>query len=107
MAVEKKVEIDLDSFSLDAVKRAAYRCSNRFSFDVSVAGHTAACTLTFDGQSTADQVDQAVAAFRREILDQDLRQAIRVETENIRNLILAHAFSRTGLIQQDESIQDD
>jgi His-Xaa-Ser system protein HxsD len=36
--------------------------------------------------------------FRKEVLDQHLRARIAKETESIRHLILAHAFSRTGLV---------
>jgi His-Xaa-Ser system protein HxsD len=38
-----------------------------------------------------------VANFKRELLDQQLRLQIKKETEPARNLILAYAFSRTGL----------
>lgn len=106
MSAEKKVEIDLNSFSLDAIKRAAYRCSNLFAFDAAVTGKLAVCTLTFDGDQSTEQLEKALMTFRREILDQDLRHLIRAETEHVRNLILAHAFSRTGLIQ-DGSVQSD
>jgi His-Xaa-Ser system protein HxsD len=37
--------------------------------------------------------------FRHEVLDQDLRDTISKETASIRQLILANAFSNTGLIQ--------
>jgi hypothetical protein len=39
-------------------------------------------------------------------LHQDLRSSIREETRQIRNLILSHAFSKTGLIR-DESLPTD
>jgi His-Xaa-Ser system protein HxsD len=39
-----------------------------------------------------------VESFKKEVLDQDLRLKLKAETEPIRNLILAHAFSKTGLI---------
>jgi len=39
-------------------------------------------------------------------LDQDLRETLKVETEPVRNLILAHAFSKTGIISH-EPISDD
>jgi His-Xaa-Ser system protein HxsD len=106
MAIEAKVDFDLTSFSLEAIKRAAYRCSDRFAFDVSALGNTAACTLIFDDAKSPEFVQLAVSSFRKEVLDQDLRQTIRAETETIRNVILAHAFSRTGLVKS-EPLQDD
>jgi len=38
-----------------------------------------------------------INAFKRELLDQQLRLSIKKETEPQRNLILAYAFSKTGL----------
>ncbi len=37
--------------------------------------------------------------FKKEVLDQDLREKIAKETEEVRNLILAHAFSKTSIIK--------
>ncbi len=37
----------------------------------------------------------------QELLDQELREQIAVETAPLRNLILAHAYSRTGLPSDD------
>jgi His-Xaa-Ser system protein HxsD len=41
--------------------------------------------------------DVLLADFRNEVLDQVLRERIRDETQDTRNLILAAAFSSTGL----------
>ena len=106
MSTEKKIDVDLNSFNLDAIKRAAYRCSNRFAFDMVIAAQTASCTLIFDDDKSSDFVELAISVFRKELLDQDLRQSIRAETENVRNVILAHAFSLTGLLK-DEPVQGD
>ena len=48
-----------------------------------------------------DEADRVVADFRNEVLDQVLRARIRTETEEVRNLILSLAFSRTGLTGED------
>jgi His-Xaa-Ser system protein HxsD len=37
--------------------------------------------------------------IKNEVLDQDLRDTLSQETANIRTLILANAFSNTGLIE--------
>lgn len=37
--------------------------------------------------------------FQQALLDQDLREIVSEETEGVRNLILAHAFSKTTLIK--------
>ena len=36
--------------------------------------------------------------LKKEVLDQELRHKLKAETEPVRNLIFAHAFSKTGLI---------
>lgn len=106
MGIEKQIDLDLAAFSVEAIKRAAYRCSGQFAFNVNVGAGWAACTLIFDDGKSPEFIETAVSAFRKELLDQDLRLAIRAETEGIRNLILAHAFSRTGLVS-DGPLQDD
>lgn len=95
------VPVDLAVFSLEAIKRAAYRFTDRFAVNVQVDGGTASCTLTFDAQPSDEIVDRAVSEFQKELLDQDLRARIREETKGSRNLILAYAFSRSGLISDD------
>ena len=106
MSIEAKIDLDLASFNLEVIKRAAYRYSDRFAFDVSTSGNSAECTLFFDEAKSPEFVQLAISDFRKELIDQDLRQAIRAESEAIRNVILAHAFSRTGLVKS-ESVQDD
>jgi His-Xaa-Ser system protein HxsD len=106
MSVDRKLDIDLEAFGLDSLKRAAYRFSDRFAFDIALAGTVAHCTLIFPESHSASSIDAAIAAFRKELLDQDLRRTIRAETEQVRNVILAEAFSRTGLVS-DEPLQGD
>lgn len=83
------------AFSLEAVKRAAYVFMGQadVSFEQSEAGIR--CTLR---TATANE-DQGTLerAFRREVLDQDLRISTEAQTEQIRNTILGLTFSRTGL----------
>jgi His-Xaa-Ser system protein HxsD len=43
-------------------------------------------------------IDAEIKNFRTEVLDQTLRERIRSETEPIRTMILAQAFSRTGVV---------
>jgi His-Xaa-Ser system protein HxsD len=106
MGIEKQIDLDLAAFSIEAIKRAAYRYSDRFAFDMAVVAGKAACTLTFEDSKGPEFIEATISAFRKELLDQDLRIAIRAETEGVRNLILAHAFSRTDLVSNGP-IQDD
>jgi His-Xaa-Ser system protein HxsD len=93
-------------FGLLAIKKAAYRYIDRFSADFTVEGDNVNCRLHFTSATTDASRSRIVDDFRKEILDQDLRERIKLETEPVRNLILAHAFSKTG-IASDEQISED
>lgn len=98
MPKQRVLTVDLAIYSLDCIKRSAYRFTDRFALDLRVDGNTAHCTLIFNAEASDEVMDHVVATFQKELLDQDLRSVVRAETKDIRNLILAHAFSRTGLI---------
>jgi His-Xaa-Ser system protein HxsD len=85
----------VDTASVDAIQRAAYRFSDRFSSELIPGEANHRCLLT-----PVEDVDVAaeVADFRTEVLDQTLRERIRAETEPIRTMILAQAFSKTGVV---------
>lgn len=91
---------DAAASSMDALQRAAYRFADRFSCELIAGEDEHRCVLS----PVADEVDveAEVAAFRTEVLDQVLRQRIRAETEPLRTMILAHAFSKTGLADPPE-----
>jgi len=93
--VSIELTFDAASHSVDAIQRAAYRFSDRVSCEL-VSGETEhRCVLT----AAADvNLDALAADFRTEVLDQVLRERIRAETEPIRTMILAQAFSRTGVV---------
>lgn len=84
------VVFDASSHSADAIQRAAYKYCANFSMELQRDGENFRCQLQFLG----DDADPGlVADFRIEVLDQVLRERIRKETEGVRNLILALAFS--------------
>jgi His-Xaa-Ser system protein HxsD len=80
--------------SIDAIQRAAYRFSDRFSCELIPGEESHLCRLQPIGEMTTEEV----GSFRTEVLDQTLRERIRAETEPIRTMILAQAFSRTGVV---------
>jgi His-Xaa-Ser system protein HxsD len=92
-----RVSFDASSHSIDAIQRAAYRFSDRLSHELAAEEGTLTCTLFLvtDDPAVAETV---VGEFRNEVLDQVLRERIRRETEEVRNVVLAHAFSNTGLV---------
>jgi His-Xaa-Ser system protein HxsD len=85
-------------YSVDTIKKAAYRFSDVLSVDI-VPGHDQIeCVLYFISESSEEEhAERIVAAFKNEVLDQDLRSTISKETETIRNAVLAFALSKTGL----------
>ena len=96
---EHNLSFDLAGHSIDAVQRAAYRFSDRLSCEISEEpGRIKVSVYLADGTEEAEGV---LADFRNEVLDQVLRERIRTETGEVRNLVLALAFSKTGLVEPD------
>jgi His-Xaa-Ser system protein HxsD len=97
--IERVMSFDRDAHSVDSVQRAAYRFSDRLSCEIATTDGSVEVTASLlDEQADPDAL---VADFRNEVLDQVLRERIRVETGDVRNLVLALAFSRTGLADGD------
>lgn len=90
-----ELSFDAASHSVDAIQRAAYRFSDRLSCELTSGENEHRCVLTAVGDADLGALG---ADFRTEILDQVLRERIRRETEPIRTMILAQAFSKTGLV---------
>lgn len=83
------VSFERTSTSADAIQRAAYRFTNRFGLELHTEPTEFRCVL-----KSVDPLDDVlVTSFRVEVLDQVLRERIRMETEGVRNLILSAAFS--------------
>lgn len=84
-------------YSLEAIKKAAYRFSDRISVEIIPRGNLTECICDFVRPASQEQIDKTLQDFRTEVLDHDLRLVIAKETEPMRNAILAYAFSKTGL----------
>ena len=99
----KTIAVNFDShvFSLTAVKKAAYRYIDSFSADISVKDDEIRCLLNFTSPKSDESCARLTDDFKKEVLDQDLREKLKAETEPVRNLILAHAFSKTGIISHE------
>jgi His-Xaa-Ser system protein HxsD len=89
----RQLVIDLSVYTLDTLKKAAYRFLDRLTVDFEVQGNQTTCTLHFARGTSDAGIDAIMQDFRRELLDQDLRQKIAAETAPIRNAILALAFA--------------
>lgn len=82
---------------LDALQRSAYAMAADVTVDVRVAGVEYVCALFPRHQETS--ADELKHRFRAEVNDQILRARIARETEPLRNLVFALAFSQTGLVE--------
>lgn len=96
---EHRLSFDRAGYSIDAVQRAAYRFVDRLSAEIIEGERAIDATLYIPDET--DDPGAVVADFRSEALDQVLRERIRSETADMRNLVLALAFSKTGLAQDD------
>ena len=89
------VTFDRATVELDAVQRAAYAVAAMMTVDIRASADEYLCTL-FPRDPDTDLADHQ-HRMRSEVIDQTLRLRIGQETEPLRNLIFALAFSQTGL----------
>ena len=96
------IVFDTQVFAVDTVKKAAYRYIDKLAVDFNLSNSALTCTLSF-AEGIGDEVAaRLVDEFKKEVLDQDLRERIKAETASVRNVILAHVFSKTGLIADEQ-----
>jgi len=91
----RTIDFPATAFSLEAIKRASYTLMAQLNVALGQEHDRTLCTLTSTMPGT--DLDQLEQAFRREVLDQDLRLSLEEKTEPMRSAILGLAFSRTGL----------
>jgi His-Xaa-Ser system protein HxsD len=90
------VTVDPNVYPLSVVKKAAYRLGGRCFVHIEAPpGGDIRVTLTARPGDPAPET--LVGEFDNHLLDQDLRESIAQETERVRNLILAQAFSGLSL----------
>jgi His-Xaa-Ser system protein HxsD len=86
---------------LEAIKKTAYRLADRTSIIIKVESESVAQVIfTFKPQTTEAESQAILREFSNELMDQELRFTISEDTKGIRNLILAHAFSKSSLIPE-------
>jgi His-Xaa-Ser system protein HxsD len=98
----QSVRFASSAYSLDAVKQAAYKFAKTCGVVLQCdEKYTEATISFFDDKISELERSKLVGAFCNEVIDQDLRESIAAKTESIRNLILAQAFSKTNLLNND------
>jgi His-Xaa-Ser system protein HxsD len=99
------LEFDAVAYPVSTVQKACYRFTNIASFEIQQQKRGDRDIVLVTAQALAakseDGLEHLGQLVRNEALDQSLREQIRQQTEGVRNLVLAHAFSRTGLIVPD------
>jgi len=104
-AAEITLAFDQATVDLDALQRSAYAVAAEMTVDIRVCGADYVCTLFPRKQDATD--DELKHRFRAEVNDQILRVRIAKETEPLRNLVFALAFSQTGLVEADADADAD
>jgi len=94
--------VDSRVFRLSAVKKAAYRLSDRCRARIEL-GPDNGIQVWLRAKSEDLSPEVLEGDFRNELLDQELREEIAEETERVRNLILAHAFSGLPMTDTDDA----
>jgi len=92
---------DQATVDLDALQRSAYAVVGVMTVDIRVCDADYVCTLFPRTPDVTD--DELKHRFRAEVNDQILRVRIAKETEPLRNLVFALAFSQTGLVETEET----
>jgi His-Xaa-Ser system protein HxsD len=93
--------VDTTIYSIEAVKKVCYRLADRVSIEIGREDSSKLkLSFHFSGREDESSKEAGVADFWSELLDQDLRETIKRETAQLRNLLLAHAFSQTSLVDK-------
>ena len=85
-------------YALQAIKKAAYKFIDKISVNIRDEDENYLVDLVFSKDISSEAKIFLLSEFSKEVLDQDLRESIKIETEAYRNLILAHVFSKTPLV---------
>jgi His-Xaa-Ser system protein HxsD len=88
-------------YSIESVKRAAYKFTDVTYFDISATDSEIICEIKSKSNISGIAFASVIDEFRNEVLDQDLRESISRDTADIRNIILSYVFSKTSLLSND------
>src|ERR1700723_3115331 len=102
-ACSYRVSFDAQLYSQMAVKKAVYKFAANFAAVLRLAKKSDIHVyVDFPAATPESEQSAMLGAFLNEVIDQDLRERIAKDTESIRNLILAEAFSKTSLLNPEE-----
>jgi His-Xaa-Ser system protein HxsD len=98
-------EVDLGVYTLSALLRVAYRFTDRCYLHLQNKNERLV-EVRFRPKAAARPLDEIAGEFCNELLDQSLREIVARESEPVRNLILAHALSRTPFVDPEIETTD-
>ena len=90
-------EVDLGVYGLPALLRVAYRFTDRCYLHLQRKSEHVV-EVRFRAKAPETALENIAGEFCNELLDQSLREIVARESEPVRNLILAHALSRTPFV---------
>ncbi len=96
---EVAIPVDTRIYTENAVLKSAHRFTSRYFVRLeSSEGHI---VVHLCPKLKGDDLEHGVGEFLNDLLEQRLRDIVAAETSGIRDLIMAHALSRTNLIRPD------
>lgn len=92
--------LDGSVYSLTAIKKAAYRFGDCCHIQIEKEAEDK-IHVYFSPKTPTVDLSSKIGEYLNEVLDQDLRESIAAQTKDLCNLIIAHAFSKTALIESE------
>ena len=96
----KCITLDSSVYRLSSIKKAAYRFGDR-CYVLIHSGPDREVKVYLRLKDFGLDLSSVLGDYLNEVLDQDLRESIAEQTDALRSLIIAHAFSQTSLIDTD------
>lgn len=95
--LDRLATVDLSVYGMDSILKSAHRFTGRGFVHISAA-KTEQVEVRMRPKNSTDDPEILIRDFLNDLLDQKLRTTIASETATLRDQIMAHALSRTGLL---------
>lgn len=97
------LRIDLNIYNLECIKALAYRYTGEYHLDIEKPSkNEEKITINMSKKNgTIEDPEFLKKEFMNDLIDQALREKISSETSNLKQLIIAQAFSKTNLIDNE------
>jgi len=99
------ITVDVSVYGLRPLLKSAYLFTDRAFLHLQYRDE---CTIEvrFRAKRSDADTDTIARDFLNDLIDQRLREMVAAETESTRDLILAHALSKTSLLNRDLETAD-